>query len=50
MVVESLDECLELLRLGELNRHYAQTKMNHQSSRSHILFRLHVESVTIGAD
>ena len=50
MVVESLEECLELLRLGELNRHYAETKMNHQSSRSHTIFRLHIESVTTTAE
>ena len=48
VVVESLEECLSLLRLGEFNRHYAETKMNHQSSRSHTLFRLHVESVYTG--
>lgn len=45
VVVENFDDCLDLLRLGEFNRHYAQTKMNHQSSRSHTLFRLHVESL-----
>ena len=44
-VVESLEECLNLLQMGEINRHYAETKMNHQSSRSHTLFRLHIESV-----
>ena len=44
--MESYDDCLRLLRLGEYHRHYAETKMNHQSSRSHTLFRLHVESVT----
>ena len=48
-VVESLEDCLSLLRLGEVNRHYAETKMNHQSSRSHTLFRLHVESMVVGA-
>ena len=47
-VVESLEDCLALLRLGEVNRHYAETKMNHQSSRSHTLFRLHVESMACG--
>lgn len=45
-VVESYEDCLKLLRLGEFHRHYAETRMNHQSSRSHTLFRLHVESVT----
>ena len=28
-VVQSIDDCLALLRLGEVNRHYAETKMNH---------------------
>lgn len=45
-MVESYEDCLKLLRLGEFHRHYAETRMNHQSSRSHTLFRLHVESVT----
>ena len=36
---------MKLLKMGEYNRHYAETRMNHQSSRSHTLFRLHVESV-----
>jgi hypothetical protein len=44
-VVESYEDCLKLLKLGEYHRHYAETRMNHQSSRSHTLFRLHVESV-----
>lgn len=48
-VVESYEECVKLLRLGEYNRHYAETRMNHQSSRSHTLFRLHVESVCTAA-
>lgn len=43
--VVSFDDCLDLLRLGEQNRSYAQTKMNHQSSRSHTLYRLHIELV-----
>ena len=44
-VVESYEDCIKLLKLGEYHRHYAETRMNHQSSRSHTLFRLHVESV-----
>lgn len=46
MVVENLEDCLSILRLGEFNRHYAETRMNHHSSRSHTLFRLHVESLS----
>ena len=44
-VVDNYEDCIRLLRLGEYHRHYAETRMNHQSSRSHTLFRLHVESV-----
>lgn len=29
IIVENLDECLSLLKLGEMNRSYAATKMNH---------------------
>lgn len=35
-----LAECTALLRLGELNRHTASTKMNDSSSRSHAIFSL----------
>lgn len=44
--VTSIDEILYYLRRGELNRHYAETKLNHSSSRSHTLFRLQVQSIT----
>lgn len=44
-IVENLDECLEFLKRGEINRSYAATKMNHQSSRSHALYRLSVQSM-----
>lgn len=29
VIVENFDECLSLLKLGEMNRTYAATKMNH---------------------
>ena len=38
VVVDTLDECLDILKMGEYNRHYAATSMNHQSSRSHTIF------------
>jgi len=44
--VSSIEEILYFLRRGELNRHYAQTKLNHSSSRSHTMFRLQVQSIT----
>ena len=45
VIVESIDECLALLKLGEMNRSYAETKMNHQSSRSHAIYRLNLQSM-----
>ncbi|KAM3128757.1 hypothetical protein pb186bvf_019169 [Paramecium bursaria] len=44
--VSTLTEILEVLQKGEANRHYAQTAMNHNSSRSHAIFRLQVQSIT----
>lgn len=44
--VTSIEEILYYLRRGELNRHYAETKLNHSSSRSHTLFKLQVQSIT----
>lgn len=44
--VTSVREILEKLKKGEVNRHYAETAMNHSSSRSHTLFRLTVKAVT----
>lgn len=41
-----MKEVLNVLKRGEENRHYAQTVMNHNSSRSHSIFRLHIKSVT----
>ena len=31
--------------MGEYNRHYAATSMNHQSSRSHTIFRLYIQNI-----
>jgi len=44
--VSNLKEVLNVLKRGEESRHYAQTVMNHNSSRSHSIFRLHIKSVT----
>jgi Kinesin motor domain len=43
--VDTLQDILELLNRGELNRHYAETKLNHQSSRSHTIFRVFVQAI-----
>lgn len=45
-VVTSVEETLQLLKRGEINRHYAATMMNHSSSRSHTVFRITVKAVT----
>jgi hypothetical protein len=42
--VSSIHEVLELISMGEQNRHYAETFLNHCSSRSHTMFRLSVDS------
>jgi len=44
--VGSIKQILDRLKKGELNRHYAETFMNHSSSRSHCIFRLHIKSMT----
>jgi hypothetical protein len=41
-----MSDVLNILNRGEYNRHYAETKLNHHSSRSHTVFRVFVESVT----
>ena len=40
--VNSLTDCLTVMKGGEQNRHYACTKMNHQSSRSHTVLSLKI--------
>ena len=45
VVVDTLDECLDILKIGEYSRHYAATSMNHQSSRSHTIFRLWIQNI-----
>ena len=37
-------ECLNLLNKGAYNRHVGETSMNNESSRSHSVFTLHIES------
>lgn len=43
--VNTLEECMDILKMGEFNRHYAATSMNHQSSRSHTIFRLFIQNI-----
>ena len=41
-----MSDVINILNRGEYNRHYAETKLNHHSSRSHTIFRVFVESLT----
>ncbi|KAL6095557.1 cenpe [Pungitius sinensis] len=43
-LVTSTSQVLAWIRKGEENRHYAKTKMNDRSSRSHTIFRMILES------
>ncbi|RLM97776.1 hypothetical protein C2845_PM06G25800 [Panicum miliaceum] len=45
-IVESAEQTLQLLNLGEANRHFGQTNMNARSSWSRTIFRMVVESRT----
>ncbi|XP_072373749.1 centromere-associated protein E [Scyliorhinus torazame] len=38
------EDVMKLVRKGEKNRHYGETKLNQHSSRSHTIFRVIVES------
>ncbi|ESO09033.1 hypothetical protein HELRODRAFT_132965, partial [Helobdella robusta] len=43
-LVQNCDDCMELLKRGEKERHYGSTNMNEKSSRSHVFFRVIIES------
>ncbi|XP_032819903.1 centromere-associated protein E isoform X2 [Petromyzon marinus] len=43
-VITSIKDILEIMSIGEKNRHYGETKMNDHSSRSHSIFRMIIES------
>ena len=44
--INNCEEILEMLKQGEINRHYAETNMNHVSSRSHTVFRIAITTFT----
>lgn len=48
--VESTQDCIKIIQLGEKNRHYAATGMNDRSSRSHTVFQMRIESKPISAE
>ncbi|XP_051123669.1 kinesin-like protein KIN-7N isoform X2 [Andrographis paniculata] len=43
-IVNNADQVLNLIQLGEANRHFGETNMNARSSRSHTVFRMVIES------
>ena len=43
-IVNTSEECLDILRIGAANRHISSTCMNIESSRSHSVFCLELES------
>ncbi|KVH99653.1 Kinesin, motor domain-containing protein [Cynara cardunculus var. scolymus] len=43
-IVNSAEQVLKLLDMGEVNRHFGETNMNVRSSRSHTIFRMVIES------
>ncbi|XP_044971684.1 kinesin-like protein KIN-7L [Hordeum vulgare subsp. vulgare] len=43
-IVNNAEQVLQLLELGEANRHFGETNMNVRSSRSHTIFRMVIES------
>ena len=40
--ISTIEDALALLQKGEENRHYAETFLNHTSSRSHTIFKVYV--------
>ena len=42
---KSIEEVMEYINIGESNRHFAATAMNHHSSRSHTIFRLNITTI-----
>ncbi|GBG77218.1 hypothetical protein CBR_g23545 [Chara braunii] len=43
-IVTNPERVLELMEIGERNRHFGETNMNQNSSRSHTIFRMVIES------
>ncbi|KAM3140687.1 hypothetical protein pb186bvf_007285 [Paramecium bursaria] len=44
--IKNEDECRELLKIAEINRHMAETKLNAQSSRSHLILTIYIGKKT----
>ncbi|XP_028758825.1 kinesin-like protein KIN-UC isoform X2 [Neltuma alba] len=46
--VQDLDSFMQLLELGEVNRHVANTKLNTESSRSHVILMVQIRRSILG--
>jgi hypothetical protein len=44
-VIDSYSKFFSVLNQGEENRHYVATNLNHQSSRSHTIFQVIVQTM-----
>jgi ABC-type iron transport system FetAB permease component len=49
-VIHTPDEMKDKLALGKSNRAVGETKMNRDSSRSHSIFMINVETIETSAD
>ena len=49
-VAQTPEDFMEILKRGESSRSYASTEMNNESSRSHTIYRVTIESIDIPAD
>jgi len=43
-IVNNAEQVLDLIKAGEVNKHFGETNMNERSSRSHTIFRMMIES------
>ncbi|MCL7041267.1 hypothetical protein MKW94_015911 [Papaver nudicaule] len=46
--IRDLDQFLQLVQIGESNRHAANTKMNTESSRSHAILMVYIQRSSLG--
>ena len=45
-IICNYDDAIKVLERGEINRHFAVTNLNHNSSRSHSIFRIFIQYVS----
>ena len=49
-IAQSSEDFMEILKRGEASRSYASTEMNNESSRSHTIYRVTIESIDVPED